>query len=70
MSKNIYYVSNVQSELFPNLIITFNLNRTFPSRECFKKEIPLVSFIDDACDFSFIDYPIFINLCFPYNLHV
>lgn len=51
-----------QSELFPNLIITFNLNRTFPSRECFKKEIPLVSFIDDACDFSFIDYPIFINL--------
>jgi ribosomal protein S2 len=51
-----------QSDILPNLIVTFNTTRTFPSKECFKKGVPLISFIDDACDFSFIDYPIFINL--------
>jgi ribosomal protein S2 len=51
-----------RSELFPSLIISFNLTCSFPSKESLKKGIPLVSFMDESGDFSFVDYPIFINL--------
>lgn len=51
-----------QSGLSPDLIVTFKSSRSFPSKECLKKNTPLISFIDDSCDVSFVDYPIFINL--------
>ena len=52
----------IQSGLSPNLIITYKDLRSFPSKECFKKETPLISFVDDSCDFDFVDYPILVNL--------
>ena len=54
--------NSAQSEVSPRLMVTFTLLCTFPSKECFKKEIPLISFVDETCDLSFIDYPIFVNL--------
>jgi ribosomal protein S2 len=52
----------VQSGLYPDLIITFNSHNSFASKECFKRGVPLISFVDDSCDIAYIDYPILVNL--------
>tara|TARA_B100000780_G_C20990511_1_gene396089 strand:+ start:236 stop:799 length:564 start_codon:yes stop_codon:yes gene_type:complete len=52
----------IQSGLSPNLIVTFNSDNSFASKECFKRGAPLISFVDDRCDITFIDYPILVNL--------
>lgn len=46
----------------PDLIINFKREKQFSNKECLRKQIPLVSFIDEACDFSYVDYPILVNL--------
>jgi ribosomal protein S2 len=51
-----------QSKIRPDLIVTFNRTCTFPSKECFKKDVPLISFVDETFDITYVDYPIFVNL--------
>jgi len=51
-----------QSKVRPDLIVTFNRTCTFPSKECFKKDVPLISFVDETFDITYVDYPIFVNL--------
>jgi len=54
--------NHVQSGIYPDLIITFTGHNSFASKECFKRGIPLISFVDDSCDITYIDYPILVNL--------
>jgi len=51
-----------QSKSAPDLIVTFNRRCTFPSKECFKKDVPLISFVDETFNIHYVDYPIFVNL--------
>ena len=57
------YLTNFsQSNLSPSLIVTFKESGVFQSKECFKEEIPLISFVDDTSNLNFVDYPILVNL--------
>jgi len=47
---------------FPDLIINFKREKQFSNKECLKEQIPLVAFVDEASDFSYVDYPILVNL--------
>ena len=56
-------LSNSQPSLQdPSLIVTFKRTVAFSGKECFKKSIPLISFVSDSHDISLVDYPILVNL--------
>lgn len=49
-------------KIFPDLIVCFKNEQQFSNKECFKKQIPLISFVDESCNLSNIDFPIMVNL--------